>query len=235
MLRPGLRYALALAAAVFAIAGAARAQSPWPSSTPGPAAAQPSPWPSNAAPPAAGKSSSPFDGPPAGVNSASPFDQGPAAQGAPPGGAAGFGQPAAPSGAQEACARDFAPLRQDVEKRGQAIRTASERHATPQEACNLFGSFITANTKMVKYAEKNAAQCGIPPQVIGDMKKGAEQAGQIRARVCMAAKQQQQGGGAAAAPSLGDALGASQIPSASNVKPGRGTFDTLTGTPLGAK
>ena len=129
--------------------------------------------------------------------------------------------------------KEFLPLRQDVEKRGLAIRAASERKATPQEACGLFNSFLTANVKMIKYAEKHAAQCGIPAQVVGEMKKGAEQAGQIRTKVCAAAKQIQQQGAAGAAPTLGDALGASQAPSASNVKRGGGTFDTLTGTPLG--
>jgi hypothetical protein len=62
------------------------------------------------------------------------------------------------------------------------------------------------------------------------MKAGHKKAVEIRSKVCQAAKMQQQ---APAGPSLGDALGTSQVPSASNVKPGRGTFDTLTGTPLG--
>jgi hypothetical protein len=35
-----------------------------------------------------------------------------------------------------------------------------------------------------------------------------------------------------AGPSLSDALGG-PIPDSSNIKTGRGTFDTLTGTPLG--
>ena len=129
--------------------------------------------------------------------------------------------------------KEFLPLRQEVEKRGMAIRTASERKATPQQACGLFNAFLAASTKMIKYAEAHSAQCGIPPQVVGDMKKGAEQAAQIRTRVCMAAKQG--GGGTLPAPTLGDALGASQAPSASNVKRGGGTFDTLTGTPLGTR
>ena len=36
-------------------------------------------------------------------------------------------------------------------------------------------------------------------------------------------------------PSLSDVLGGSAVPDANNIKTGRGTFDTLTGTPLGSQ
>jgi hypothetical protein len=49
-----------------------------------------------------------------------------------------------------------------------------------------------------------------------------------RTNVCLMAAQPQRPAG----PSLSDALGA-PITDSSNIKTGRGTFDTLTGTPLG--
>jgi hypothetical protein len=220
-----LRYALVLALPVFiAASGAVRAQSPWPSSDPPPAtgnASGPSPFdrpPAGSAPPA-----SPFDRPPA--NNApgpSPFDQLPA------GVNAGLGQP---PGEMPPCIKKFLPLRDDVSKKVEAINAAAKRKVAPKEACALFNVFVAAETKMLKYAEANSAACGIPPKEIDVMKAGHVRAEQIRAKVCQTAQtQQQQGPGG---PSLGDALGASRVPDASNVKPGRGTFDTLTGTPLG--
>jgi hypothetical protein len=174
----------------------------------GGAACAQSPWPTNPAP--AGTSPSPFDQPARGA-APSPFEQPPQQQ-VPP------------------CMNEFLPLRDAAAKKAAAIGEASKRHATPQEACGLFNSFVAAESKVLKYAEANAASCGIPPQAIREMKTGHNQAIQIRAKVCQAAKMQQQG---PAGPSLGDALGTSQVPNASNVKPGHGTFDTLTGTPLG--
>ena len=82
---------------------------------------------------------------------------------------------------------------------------------------------------MIKYATDNAARCGIPPEVMANLKQGHAQTAEMRTKVCQAAAAPVQN----AAPSLSDALGGSSIPDANNIKTGRGTFDTLTGTPLG--
>src|ERR1700688_3492328 len=39
------------------------------------------------------------------------------------------------------CVQEFTKLRDEAQKRANAIRTASERKATPQEACGLFNAF----------------------------------------------------------------------------------------------
>ena len=64
------------------------------------------------------------------------------------------------------------PLREDAEKRGKLIKAASDRHATPEEACKLIKAFGQAEIKMIKYVETNAAKCGIPPQVLEQLKNG---------------------------------------------------------------
>jgi hypothetical protein len=61
--------------------------------------------------------------------------------------------------------KGFLPLREEAEKRGKLIKAASDRHATPAEACKLIGNFAQVEIKMIKYVETHAAQCGIPPQV----------------------------------------------------------------------
>lgn len=127
------------------------------------------------------------------------------------------------------CIKQFIVLRTDAEKRAGAIRAASERKADAKTACGLFNSFSAAEAKVVKYAVDNNVWCGIPPQAVEQMKKNHDQTLKIRAQVCKAAAAPPRPAG----PTLGEALGATPVPDASNVKRGHGTFDTLTGSPLG--
>jgi hypothetical protein len=129
------------------------------------------------------------------------------------------------------CFADFSKLRDDTEKKGKAVQAASTRHANAKEACGLLNAFTGAEGKMLKYATDNATWCGIPPQIIEQIKKGHEQSVALRVRVCEAAANAGRQV-VPRAPSLSDALGA-PIPDSENIKTGRGTFDTLTGTPLG--
>jgi hypothetical protein len=138
---------------------------------------------------------------------------------------------APPQQQEPPCLKDFLPLRDDAEKKAQAIRAASERKATPKEACSLFNALAAAEAKLVKFSIANATWCGIPPQAVEQMKTSHARTDQMRVRVCQMAANPQR----PATPSLGDALGTTVVPDASTIKPGRGTFDTLTGTPLGGK
>lgn len=147
------------------------------------------------------------------------------AQGAPQGQTQGQGQ-----GQEPPCIKEFLSLRDQTGKRADAIRAASERKASPQEACGLFKNMVTAEAKFVKYAVDNGPWCGIPPQVISQLQDNHKKTVAMRTRVCNVAAQ----GGQMrpAGPSLSDALSA-PVTSSNNVRTGRGTFDTLTGTPLG--
>jgi hypothetical protein len=129
------------------------------------------------------------------------------------------------------CIQEFAKLRDDAQKKAGVIQAASQRKVPPKEACPLFNSFAAAETKMIKFAEENSVWCGIPPQAIETMKKQHVNTANIRTRVCQAAAA---GPPRPAGPSLSDALNA-PIADSNNIKTGRGTFDTLTGTPLGPK
>jgi hypothetical protein len=158
-----------------------------------------------------------------------------------PAGAQGFQpsqgfQPVAPQAAPAQqtppCFKDFMALRQDAEKHGLAIKAAGERKATPQEACKLFNALVTSARKMVKYVEANATWCGIPAQVLVQLKEQDKQTSQARDRICQAAAR---GPAGPRAPTLSDALGTSITPDSSTVRTGRGTFDTLVGAPLGQK
>jgi len=137
------------------------------------------------------------------------------------------GTPAAPR-QQPPCLADFTKLRLDAENKAKAIQAASKRHASAKEACGLFNSFHAAQAKMYKYATENATWCGIPSQVIEQIKGGMTQAATIRTKLCKMAEAPPRPAG----PSLSDALTA-PVPDSSNIKTGRGTFDTLTGSPIG--
>lgn len=139
--------------------------------------------------------------------------------------------PPAP-GAQQGppCAAEFGKLRDEASNKAGLIREASKRKAPPAEACKLFSDFSAAEAKMLKYAETNSVWCGIPPQIITQIKQQHAKTAEFRTRICQAAAAPQRPRG----PTLSDALTA-PVTDAGNIKTGRGTFDTLTGTPLGNK
>jgi hypothetical protein len=89
----------------------------------------------------------------------------------------------------DACMKGFAPLREEAEKRGKLIKAASERHASPVEACKLIGSFGQAEIKMIKYVEANAEQCGISPQTAEQLKSGHKNTEAMQKKVCTMAQQ----------------------------------------------
>jgi hypothetical protein len=191
----------------------------------------PAPLPSQAAP----SNASPF--PP--VNGAAPTASVGAApssfpvQGAAPITGSAFERgPAPPSqaGSSDECMKGFVPLREEAEKRGKLIKAASDRHASPDEACKLIGSFGQAEIKMIKYVEVNSAKCGIPPQIGDQLKNGHKNTESMQKKVCAAAQQQQKG---PAGPSLSEVLGSSAaLPEATATKKGGSTFDTLNGNVL---
>jgi hypothetical protein len=136
--------------------------------------------------------------------------------------------PGPPQGEPPPCVKEFLSLRDAASKKAAEIRVASERHASANVACQLFNSFSAAEAKMMKYAEENSVWCGIPAQVLTGIKNQHNKTTEIRAKVCQAAAAPPRPAG----PSLSDALTA-PVPDSNNIKTGRGTFDTLTGTPLG--
>ena len=141
--------------------------------------------------------------------------------------------PAPPSqaGPADECMKGFIPLREEAEKRGKLIKAASDRHATPDEACKLIGNFGQSEIKMIKYVESHAAKCGIPPQIADQLKTGHKNTETMQQKVCAVAQQQQQRG--PGGPSLSEVLGSSAaLPEATPAKKGGSTFDTLNGNVL---
>jgi len=129
--------------------------------------------------------------------------------------------------------KQFMPLREDAENKAKALKAASERKAPPDEACRLLTNFDGAQLKMLKFVTANAARCGIPPQIAGQLQGGHKNTEKMKIMVCKVAEQRAKGGGGPPAPSLSDALGsAASLPEANTSRKGGATFDTLNGNVL---
>jgi hypothetical protein len=136
----------------------------------------------------------------------------------------------APAQQTPPCMADFMPLRTETEKRAAAVKAAATKHADPKELCPLFTAFVESEARVVKFMEKHAASCGIPPQIVSNTKAGHIKSSQTKDKVCAAAA------GAVNAehrgPGLGEALGVRPVPTPETTSPGGGTLDSLSGNPL---
>jgi hypothetical protein len=193
---------------------------PWPSQNPAPNAPSPFPPVNGVAPAAPPAAPVPFP-----VTGAAPVNSAAFAPPAPPSQQAG-------AGAGADCMKEFVPLREDAEKKGQMIKAASDRHAAADEACKLIRNFGQAELKMIKYVETHAIKCGIPAQVPDQLKSGHKNTENMQTKVCAVAQQQLQKG--PTGPSLSEVLGSSaELPDAKSAKKSGGsTFDTLNGNVL---
>jgi hypothetical protein len=146
-----------------------------------------------------------------------------------PGGGPGgqFGG-AAPQQPPPAC-QQLVALRDETQKHGAALQAAGQKKAPAEELCKLFKAFLAAETKMVKGLEDQSAACGVPAEVLQQVKAGHSRAAQTSKQICDVAAQ----GPRPSGPSLSDALGTTPVvPDTTSTKKGQGTFDTLSGSPL---
>ncbi|MEW6449401.1 MAG: hypothetical protein AB1490_02030 [Pseudomonadota bacterium] len=180
----------------------------------------PAPGGASPFPPAPGQAAQP------GGDPFPPAPGGPARDGAARGGPSPFPEPGGGGGGgnQAVCAK-FPEIRADTEKAAGAIKAASEKKASREEVCPLFQRFAAAEARMLKFLTDNQRNCGVPADAIRTVKGSHARTLQMRTAVCSAAPRP-------AGPSLSDALSSPILPDAEDKKPGRGTFDTLTGSPL---
>jgi hypothetical protein len=143
-------------------------------------------------------------------------------------GMGGFGAPpSGPPAAPPPACQQLMVLRDERQKSLDAL-TASKGKADPAEACKLFKTLISTETKFIQGMETNSAQCGVPPQIIKQAHDGHTKAMQIEKQVCDAAEHPR-------GPSLSDALNSTPVlPDADSTKSTNrgGTYDTLQGNPL---
>jgi hypothetical protein len=142
----------------------------------------------------------------------------------PPGGGMG-GTPR-----ENPCMTEFTKLRGNVEQAGKVAKVINDRKGTREEFCKAITNLSGAQAKWVKYTTDHAKNCGIPPDVVSQLKAGATHLAKLKTNVC-------NGGGATAgappAPSLSEALGTATMPTTDDAPRRRGgTLDTLTGATI---
>jgi hypothetical protein len=208
----------------------APAQAPWPGTAPqhAPAQAWPGTAPQQQAPAQAAWPGGAAAAPPPQQAWPSNAPQAPAGFGAPTG--PPMGGPPGMNATQQECMREFTGYREEVEKRGIAAKAANEKHVPREEMCKLVTVYSGAEVKWIKFTETNMTKCGIPKEVIGQLKGVHSHTAQAQKSLCSAGPTQ---AAAPAAPTLSDALGTTRLPSQETEKrkPG-GTMDTLTGNAL---
>ena len=92
----------------------------------------------------------------------------------------------APSGGDgmPPCMTEFAKLREDVEKKGIAAKAAGIRKATREEMCKHITDYSSAELKWVKFSESNISTCGIPVQVVQQLKQVHGHTEKTKEKIC---------------------------------------------------
>jgi hypothetical protein len=125
------------------------------------------------------------------------------------------------------CVTEFSKMREDVQKKGVAAKQASEKHVSREELCKLITAYSSAEGQWLKFTEKGVSACGIPAEIVTQLKQVHGRTEMAREKICAAGP----AGAAMAGPSLSEALGTSR-PTLENKHTGANTFDTLTGNAI---
>jgi S1-C subfamily serine protease len=93
--------------------------------------------------------------------------------------------PPRPSGASPSpCLAEFGKLREEVQKRGAAAKAAGEHKVAREEMCKLVQNFSAAEGKWLKFTEAGVASCGIPPEVVTQLKRVHARTEQAQKNIC---------------------------------------------------
>jgi hypothetical protein len=87
----------------------------------------------------------------------------------------------------EECWAKVAQLRQDAEKRAQAIKAASDRKAPPHEACGLLKTYVEAQANLVSYVTTRQTACGISAAIPEQLRANQKRSNDLVKAVCAAA------------------------------------------------
>jgi hypothetical protein len=122
----------------------------------------------------------------------------------------------------------FQSLSQQTQIKANAVSAAMKAKSERAEICKLMNVFVASETTTVKFLVDNKTWCGIPDQMISIATTNHQKSMKMRDAICS------DDGPHPKAPSLSDAIKTPPLDSAANTKTGSfGTFDLLTGNPLG--
>lgn len=123
----------------------------------------------------------------------------------------------------------FQALNQDTQNKANAVSTGMKNKIDRKELCKLMNVFVTSEGTTVKFLADNKTWCGVPDQMLAVATANHQKSLKMRDVICNAEDAPHP-----KAPSLSDAIKTTPLDSATNTKTGSfGTFDSLTGNPLG--
>lgn len=122
----------------------------------------------------------------------------------------------------------FIKLSAEAKARADLIKAGGQKHIDRKAMCGLVKTFYEAESNVVKFLVDNKTLCGVPEEAIKTSKANHEQSAKFRDNVCSE-------GPSVKKPTLSDAIGTPTLDTEKNTKTGKngGTFNTLTGNPLG--
>src|SRR5262249_36630988 len=89
-----------------------------------------------------------------------------------------------PGSGARPCMAELTRLRQEVERKGQAAKGASQRHAAGMERRERIAAYAAAEEKWVIYAESNLQSCSFPFQIVNELKQVHANTEQTRDKIC---------------------------------------------------
>jgi hypothetical protein len=122
----------------------------------------------------------------------------------------------------------FQTLNQDTQNKANAVTAGMKNKTDRKELCKLMNVFVTAEGTTVKFLADNKTWCGVPDQMLAVATANHQKSLKMRDVICTDDAPHPK------APSLSDAIKTTPLDSSTNTKTGSfGTFDSLTGNPLG--
>jgi hypothetical protein len=120
----------------------------------------------------------------------------------------------------------FTKLRDDAAQRANAVSEIGKKHGDRAAMCAAVTKFYDAEQKVVKFLEENKVACGVPNEAVAQSKVIHANTAKFKDNVCAEGPKPK-------IPTLSDAIGTAPLDTPKNTKTGPGTFNTLTGNPLG--
>jgi len=85
---------------------------------------------------------------------------------------------------QPPCMAEFVKLREDVQKKGLAAKAAGARKVSREEMCQYITAYYSAYLKWVRFTELKLTSCGIPVNVLQELKQLLDPTDQTRNKIC---------------------------------------------------
>jgi len=117
-----------------------------------------------------------------------------------------------PNAVQQECVARFTALRSQVEKMGMAAKAGSEKRLPREEMCKLVTAYSAAEMKWVEYADMSMSRCGIPQEIVRQLKTVHVRTANGEKKLCAAEP--------AAAPTLSNTLDRAPLPTRAPNGPG---------------